>query len=152
MNQEIDDDEVIDEEESRSGMPLFRNKADLKRLGKKFAGPLALILNLVKVVLLIFVIYLFYGILNKPDDRWEYKQVRYKSSEFDREGYEALKQTGAFTNIDELDDLGNRGWELVSCSIEMETAFPNFGNGEYVTGIKSNVRPHGVLLIFKRKL
>ncbi len=152
MNYDANDDEVVDEKENGSEIPVFRGKTGLKRLCAKLAGPLALMMNIVKVVLLLFVIYLFYGVLNKPDDRWEYKQVRYETSEYDREGYEALKQSRAFVNIDELNDMGYNGWELVSCSVELETAFPNFGNGEYVTGIKSNVRPHGVLLLFKRKL
>ncbi len=46
---------------------------------------------------------------------------------------------------------GAKGWELVTCYLEMETAFPNFGDDKFVIGIKSNVRPSRLVLIFKRR-
>jgi hypothetical protein len=42
-------------------------------------------------------------------------------------------------------------WELV-CSIpEVETAFPNFGDKKYVTGIRPNTKTTGTVLIFRRR-
>ena len=46
--------------------------------------------------------------------------------------------------------MGNDGWELVSTFTEVATAFPNFGNSEYVTGIRENVRTSVVNFVFKR--
>jgi hypothetical protein len=46
--------------------------------------------------------------------------------------------------------MGEDGWELVSTYTEIATAFPNFGNSEYVTGIRENVRTSVVNFVFKR--
>jgi hypothetical protein len=51
-----------------------------------------------------------------------------------------------------LTALGQEGWELVSSYLEMETAFPNFGDKQYVSGIQPNVRPQRLVLIFKRSI
>lgn len=49
-----------------------------------------------------------------------------------------------------LNALGLQGWELAGSYLEMETAFPNFGDSEYVTGLRDNVRPQRLVLILKR--
>ena len=46
--------------------------------------------------------------------------------------------------------MGKEGWELVSTYTEVATVFPNFGNSEYVTGIRENVRTNVVNFVFKR--
>jgi hypothetical protein len=33
----------------------------------------------------------------------------------------------------------------------METAHPNFGNSEYVTGLQPNIRPQRVVLVLRRR-
>ncbi len=82
---------------------------------------------------------------------WEYQVVSVCG-----EGYEHLDSGDAFNQefIDltapDLVSYGNDGWELAGCFLEMETAFPNFGNEDYVTGIRDNVRPQRLVLIFKR--
>jgi hypothetical protein len=48
--------------------------------------------------------------------------------------------------------FGAKGWELVTAYLETETAFPNFGDEKYVTGIKSNIRPARLVMIFKRRV
>lgn len=50
-----------------------------------------------------------------------------------------------------LDDLGDAGWEVVSSTSLIETKFPNFGNGEYHTGLKSNTRTSEIIVFLKRK-
>lgn len=50
----------------------------------------------------------------------------------------------------QLDALGQQGWELAGSYLEMETAFPNFGSADYVTGLRDNVRPQRLVLILKR--
>jgi hypothetical protein len=51
---------------------------------------------------------------------------------------------------DVLKRRGRAGWELVDTFLEMETAYPNFGDEKYHTGIKTNIRPQRLGLIFKR--
>ncbi|MEN9271477.1 MAG: hypothetical protein Q6L49_12025, partial [Thermostichales cyanobacterium HHBFW_bins_127] len=60
----------------------------------------------------------------------------------------------ATINVDpkQLAEMGAAGWELAGTFLEMETAFPNFGNAEYVTGLQPNVRPQRLVLIFKRPI
>jgi len=50
----------------------------------------------------------------------------------------------------QLNTLGLQGWELAGSYLEMETAFPNFGSADYVTGLRDNVRPQRLVLILKR--
>lgn len=63
-----------------------------------------------------------------------------------------MKSTSVTPSQDELSKLGAEGWELVGSYLEMETAFPNFGNAGYVTGLQPNVRPQRAVLIFRRRL
>lgn len=82
---------------------------------------------------------------------WEYKTVQFQPKEINKR-----TDSGAsnFNTIDipeeTLNQMGQDGWELVTSHLEMETAFPNFGDSKYVTGLQPNVRPQMVILIFKR--
>ena len=49
-----------------------------------------------------------------------------------------------------VNTMAKDGWELVSTYTETTTVFPNFGNSEYVTGIRENVRTSVVNFVFKR--
>ena len=49
-----------------------------------------------------------------------------------------------------LNKMGKEGWELVSTYTEIGTSFPNFGNSEYVTGLRTNTRTVVVNFVFKR--
>ena len=51
---------------------------------------------------------------------------------------------------EELNKLGEDGWELVSVYTRIQTVHPNFGNDKYVTGLQPNTRTHGVFYVFKR--
>ena len=77
---------------------------------------------------------------------WEYKVVTVDGE--NGKGFEpkSIKITGNDLNI-----FGKDGWELVGVYTNTETVYPNFGNADYVTGIRENVRTSSVNLIFKRK-
>lgn len=84
--------------------------------------------------------------------QWEYQVITVSN------GGPARTETDAFKfatiNVDpkQLAEMGAAGWELAGTFLEMETAFPNFGNAEYVTGLQPNVRPQRLVLIFKRPI
>ncbi|MEX6585208.1 DUF4177 domain-containing protein [Paraclostridium bifermentans] len=84
--------------------------------------------------------------------QWSYKVVEYYSDQLERSGSGAMNQATINIPEKELNELGKQGWELVSSHIENETAYPNFGNSEYVTGLQPNVRPQKVVLLFKKAL
>ncbi len=83
--------------------------------------------------------------------KWEYKVVYVLNEGYNRTGSEALKYSTVTPDEASLNKLGDDGWELVSSYLEMETAYPNFGSSDYVTGIQPNIRPQRVVLIFKRR-
>ena len=69
---------------------------------------------------------------------WEYKVVKVAGKPA-----EELADYGALVYGDQtamLNKMGKEGWELVSTYTETATAFPNFGNSDYVTGIRDNTR------------
>ena len=85
-----------------------------------------------------------------PISGWEYKAVAFYTAGNSRTGSEALKFSSVDLKADVIDKLGKDGWELVSNYLEMETAFPNFGRDDLVTGLQPNIRPQNLVLIFKR--
>lgn len=50
----------------------------------------------------------------------------------------------------QLNELGKEGWELVGMYTEVKTTYPNFGNEEYHTGIKTNTKTKSVTFVLKR--
>ena len=92
------------------------------------------------------------GYLLKPRDSWEYRIVEFSAAGgASRTGTAALAATTIQIDQMKLREIGAEGWELVSTMLEVETAFPNFGKDEYVTGLRENVRPQKAVLVFKRK-
>lgn len=85
--------------------------------------------------------------------KWEY-MVKHCTADQDqkRTGKDAGKWQSVTPDKDELSKFGAEGWELVSTYLEMETAWTNFGNEDYVTGLQPNVRPQRVVFLFKRRL
>lgn len=81
---------------------------------------------------------------------WEYKVLTVDSSSHEKTGPNALASNEVKPEESLLNSLGKEGWELTSSYLEMETAFPNLGEGKYITGIQPNVRPMRAVLIFKR--
>lgn len=89
--------------------------------------------------------------------KWEYHVLSCAASASetaidgaDRTGKDAFKQTAVQIPAGDLAVLGAEGWELVGTFLELETAFPNFGKDEYVTGLQTNTRPQRAVLVFKR--
>jgi hypothetical protein len=86
--------------------------------------------------------------------QWEYRTIRVLTSQqSERTGLQAMK----YSSIDsdslaaQMQALGREGWEIVGSTVEMETAWPNFGRDDYVTGLQPNIRPQSMLVILKRK-
>lgn len=102
-------------------------------------------LNLTVIILFIFA----FTACNK-NKIWEYKIVNITSEEYSRTGIGSKYSTKEIPKDSLLNAMGAMGWELTSSYLEVETSFPNFGNEAYVTGIQPNIRPHDVVLIFKR--
>lgn len=92
-------------------------------------------------------------IVYKPS--YEYKVVKYYPEESEERAGDNLESTAAFTTIDvdekELNVLGGENWEIVTSYLETETAWPNFGNSEYVTGLQPNIRPQALVIILRRE-
>jgi len=124
--------------EIKDKKPITNNR--LIKLSVFFSGFIALFIFLILI--------LHYP--SNPTTLWEYKTIRIYGSGYSREGSEAFRYSSIFVSEDELNKLGNEGWELVSTVLEMETAFPNFGNSSYVAGIQPNIRPQCLICVFKR--
>jgi hypothetical protein len=87
----------------------------------------------------------------KPVPHWEYKKVVVLTSGLsDRTGVGALSNSSISLDDNMFESLGADGWELAGSYLEMETAFPNFGRSDLVTGLQPNIRPQRLVLIFKR--
>ncbi len=93
--------------------------------------------------------------------RWEYTYVsvparsaRYTTLKADREGHDAM--SAAQIDRERLksltEEMTKGGWELAGTAMEIETAFPNFGKDEYVTGLRENVRPQALLMVFRKAI
>jgi len=79
---------------------------------------------------------------------WEYKIVKVAGKDA-----EVMADYGSLVYGDQttmLNKMGKDGWELISTYTEVSTAFPNFGNSGYVTGIRENVRTSVINFVFKR--
>ena len=84
--------------------------------------------------------------------RYEYKVLAVQSEGHERTGESALKFATVTPSEAELSKLGAAGWEVVGSYLEMETAYPNFGKAEYVTGLQPNIRPQRVVMILRRRM
>ena len=97
--------------------------------------------------------------------QWEYKVIAIGEELSLQEKSNKVAQTLAgISNTDaalsinfdnpqsQLNDLGQEGWELVATYSTIETLFPNYGDKEMHTGIKSNTRTQKVCFVFKRPL
>ena len=83
--------------------------------------------------------------------QYEYKILAVSAEGYDRTGEDAMKFTTVTPKETELSKLGAAGWEVVGTYLEMETAFPNFGKAEYVTGLQTNVRPQRLVMILRHR-
>lgn len=100
---------------------------------------------------ILFLCCLLAGVLvscSPKEQSWEYKVVKVAGKDA-----EILADYGPLVYGDQtpmLNKMGQEGWELIDIYTEVATAFPNFGNSEYVTGIRENVRTSVVNFVFKR--
>jgi hypothetical protein len=105
--------------------------------------------TIVLAVMAVVVLISAYAALNP---KWEYATLKlFPEREAERVDKGAFASTTINLEHEQFAKLGAQGWELVSSSLEHETAYPNFGRSEYVTGLQPNVRPQALLLIFKRQ-
>lgn len=90
----------------------------------------------------------------KDNTRWEYQVLEFRDNNIlANSGIDSSFYPAMFDDpTSELNKLGEEGWELVSTYTAIETKFPNFGNKEYVTGIKENTRTAKICFVFKRKM
>lgn len=102
-------------------------------------------------ILLLLILILHYPAKQKLPI-YNYKVVSYVSNGDNRTGSGAAKYASINISDEDLILFGIQGWELVSTTLEMETAFPNFGNSTYVTGIQPNIRPQRLICIFRRRI
>lgn len=79
-------------------------------------------------------------------NNWEYKIVTVEGES--KSDFESNKFA---ISSDDLNLFGVEGWELVNVYTIEGTVHPNFGNSEYVTGIRENTRTESVNYVFKRK-
>lgn len=78
--------------------------------------------------------------------KWEYKIVTIENQESS-----AFKASQFTVSSEDLNLFGDEGWELVNVYPIIETEHPNFGNSEYVTGIRENTRTAKINYVFKRE-
>lgn len=96
-------------------------------------------------ILLFICIALFASSCGKK--QWEYKTISING----QTGiYGDMSNTTFNDQTATFNKLGKEGWELVGTYTEINTAFPNFGSSEYVTGIRTNTRTTVVNFVFKR--
>jgi hypothetical protein len=87
------------------------------------------------------------------EPRYEYKVVvLLAGGNLSRTGADAMKASSVEVDDKELSKLGAQGWELVGSFLENETAYPNFGNDKYVTGLQTNVRPQRLVLLLRHRI
>lgn len=104
-----------------------------------------------KTINLIFVLVFVISLIGcQNNKKWEYKVVKVSSEKYSRSDYESKFSTNVLPTDSLLNSYGIEGWELTTSYLEVETAFPNFGDANYVTGLQPNIRPQDVVLIFKR--
>lgn len=78
--------------------------------------------------------------------KWEYKIVTIENSntsDFDAPEFKVSSEDFCL--------LGEDGWELVDVYTITETEHPNYGNTEYVTGIRDNTRTQSLNYVFKKR-
>lgn len=94
----------------------------------------------------------------KPIQKWEYNVLRLDYSELNYDDNDVHERLAICTVADDyaihwedsLSILGKEGWELVSVYTVISTSFPNFGNDNYVTGIREQTATRALRAILKR--
>lgn len=140
----------LEEEQITTQQPVTSDI--IKKKNKSEANLIQILMTISSLLILImtFLIYTSQRVQVAPQ-QWEYKIIDVFPSELNnRTGDGAASFNSISPSIYEINALGDEGWELVTSYLEMETAYPNFGNEDYVTGIRENIRPQRLVLIFKK--
>lgn len=111
---------------------------------------LAIIIIFILLIGVTFLALSFFQITPRP--KFEYTYITFPAENLSRTGFDASKDSSIKLDQTVLNKMGGDGWEMVGSYLEMETAFPNFGNSDYVAGIKPNIRPQCLVAIFKRRI
>ncbi|HEY0194149.1 MAG TPA: hypothetical protein VGC42_23690 [Kofleriaceae bacterium] len=91
------------------------------------------------------------GLLLEP--RYEYKLITTLAAPPpERTGADALEVASITPDERELSRLGGQGWDVVASYLELETAYPNFGDRKYVTGLQPNIRPQRLVIVLRHRL
>lgn len=121
-----------------------------------YHGNVMIAINGVVAVLLAIVVAVLLAIfvaMNARHVYWQYKTVEVLAEVAPGailDNQKALAYKAIPDQQTMLNKLGEEGWELVSTFIEHETAHPNFGKEDYVTGLQPNTRPQRLVCIFKK--
>ena len=154
-------DEIIEKTNSSekvNGEIIKNTNSSKDKMNKKPKKKIEWFKILLTILLVILISTIAYGIISikasigvTQEQKWEYKTVNITpSANNSRTGTGASEYNAITPSETQLNTLGGEGWELVSSYLEMETAYPNFGDEKYVTGIQPNIRPQSVVLLFKR--
>lgn len=94
------------------------------------------------------------SLLTFGQTKWEYKKVVIDPNAQSYPELDIVKMRPNEFEISEstLNLYGSDGWELIDVITTVETIHPNFGKGEYVTGLQPNVRTKEIILFFKRSI
>lgn len=105
------------------------------------------------VLLILFIGSLLCACDSQENVRWEYKVLKFGEEEsLFSHGSDDFFPKSLYDPVPQLNQLGEEGWELVSTFTTTETVFPNFGNKEYVTGIRENTRTRTINFVLKRQI
>lgn len=101
-----------------------------------------------KNLFVVIVALLMFSACGNKETKWEYKVVKVAG-----QAAEKMAEYSPMVFNDQtpmLNKMGADGWELVNTYTETNTVHPNFGNSEYVTGIRENTRTSVLNFVFKR--
>jgi len=94
---------------------------------------------------------------------WEYKALYFDADKIPSSDKAYISSDETFMNTvssksvipadSSLNKLGSEGWEIASTYLEQETVYPNLlAKGKSIEGLKENIRPQRLVVIFKRPL
>jgi uncharacterized lipoprotein NlpE involved in copper resistance len=115
-----------------------------------------------KIVLSAFVLISILTSCNQSQN-WEYKTIYFDAVKIESSDKAYISTDETFLNTvssksvipadSSLTNLGKEGWEIASTYLEQETVYTNLlARGKSVDGLKENIRPQRLVVIFKRPL
>ncbi|SDZ27173.1 protein of unknown function [Proteiniborus ethanoligenes] len=149
----MSDNSIASEEEQITTQEsITQDEIKAKKKKTKNWSQILITTCLILILFMTFLIYTGQEVQVAPQ-QWEYKIIDvFPNQSNNRTGAGSGEYNSISPSPFELNELGSEGWELVTSYLEMETAYPNFGNEDYVTGIRENVRPQRLVLIYKRPI